>query len=120
MNRVARRLLDRGVLNFCDCKDGAFCKSYRPAMGLMCKFLELCLLSQSLGFNTSLSHFGVGSNSQKILAVKAYRHDPDLNIYVLTDTGRERLSERPGSDVIFPASPLSLFDCLEMTEPALK
>ena len=120
MNRVARRLLDRGMLNFCDCKDGTFCKSYRPAMALMCKFIELCLLSQSLGFNTSLSTFGVGSKSQKTMSVEAYRHDPDLNVYVLTDIGRARLTDRPGSDVIFPAAPLSLFDCVEMTEPPLR
>ena len=120
MNRVARRLMDRGTLNFCDCKDGTSCKSYRMTMALMCKFLELCLISQSLGFSVGLSHFGVGSKSQQGLVGKAYHHDPDLNVYVLTDMGRERLSERPGTDVIFPAIPLSLLDSIEMTEPALK
>ena len=119
-NRVARRLLDRGMLNFCDCKEGVFCKSFRAAMALMCKFLELCLISQSLGFNISLSHFGVGDKSQKLLAAQAYRHDPDLNVYVLTDKGRDRLSERPGSDIIFPAVPLSLIDSVEMAIPPLK
>ena len=120
MNRVARRLLDRGTLNFCDCKDGAFCKSYRPAMALMCKFLELCLISQSLGFSVGLSHFGVGSRSQTGLVGKAYRHDPDLNIYVLADFGRDRMTDRPGSDIVFPAIPLSLLDGIELTEPPLK
>ena len=120
MNRVARRLMDRGTLNFCDCKEGVHCKSYRATMALMCKFLELCLLSQSLGFSVGLSHFGVGSKSQQSLVGKAYRHDPDLNVYVLTDMGRERMTERPGSDIVFPALPLSLFDSIEMTEPPQK
>ena len=120
MNRVARRLLDRGQLNFCDCKDGIYCKSYRATMALVCKFLELCLVSQGLGFSVGLSYFGVGSKTQKGLVGKTYRLDPDLNIYVLTDTGRQRLTEKPGSDIFFPALPVCLFDGVEMIEPALK
>ena len=89
-------------------------------MALMCKFLELSLVAQSLGFSVGLSHFGVGARSQKGLVGKAYRIDPDLNIYVLTEMGRERLSERPGSDIIIPAMPLSLFDGIEMVAPVLK
>ena len=120
MNRVARRLLDRGSLNFCDCKEGVHCKSYRATMALMCKFLELCLVAQSLGFNISLSHFGVGERSQKGLVGKAYLLDPDLNVYIITDMGRERLTDRPATDIHFPALPLSLFDGIEMVHPVLK
>lgn len=120
MNRVARRLLDRGNLNFCDCKEGIYCKSYRPTMALICKFLELCLVAQTLGFSVGLSHFGVGARSQQGLIHKAYRLEPDLNVYVITDTGRERLTERPSSNIHFPALPISLFDGLEMLKPVLK
>ena len=120
MNRVARRLLERGSLNFCDCKEGDTCKSYRPTMAVLCKFLELCLVSQSLGFSTSLSHFGVGERTQKGLVGKAYRLEPDLDVYIITDMGRERLTERPASDIHFPALPLSLFDGIEMVKPVLK
>ena len=117
---MARRLMDRGRLNFCECKEGIFCKSYRATMALMCKFLELCLVSQSLGYSLGLSHFGVGEKSQSGLVGKAYRMDPDLSIYVLTDTGRERLTEKRGSEVVFPALPMSLFDCIEMKAPVPK
>ena len=120
MNRVARRLLERGNLNFCDCKEGVYCKSYRATMALMCKFLELCLVSQTLGFSVGLSHFGVNERSQKGIVGKAYRLEPDLDVYILTDMGRERLSERPGSDIQFPALPLSLFDGIEMKKPVPK
>ena len=114
MKTVARRYLNRGKLEFCDCKAKSACTSYRATMAVMCKFSELCLMGQGLGFNLSLSHFGVGERAQQILIGQAYRVDRELEIYVLTSTGRERLSERPESNVIVPALPMSLFDCVEM------
>ena len=114
MKAVARRYLDHGKLEFCDCKSRSACASYRAVMAIMCKFSELCLMGQGLGFNTALSHFGVGERAQQILIGQAYRVDRELDIYVLTSTGRDRLSDKPESSVIVPALPMSLFDCIEM------
>ena len=114
MKNISRRYLSRGKLEFCDCKAKSACSSFRAVLALMCKFSELCLMGQGLGYNLSLSHFGVGETAQHILIGQAYRVDRVLDIYVLTSTGRDRLSERPGSNVIVPALPMSLFDCVEM------
>ena len=118
MKSISRRYLNRGKLEFCDCKAKSACTSFRAVLALMCKFSELCLMGQGLGYNLSLSHFGVGEAAQHILIGQAYRVDRVLDIYVLTSTGRDRLSERPGSNVIVPALPMSLFDCVEMVSHA--
>ena len=80
----------------------------------MCKFAELCLMGQGLGYNLVLSNFGVGEKAQHIMIGQAYRIDRKLDIYVLTTYGRDRLNDRPESVVVVPALPMSLFDCVEM------
>ena len=111
---MAKRYLAKGKLDFCDCKSKSACTSYKAVMAVMCKFSELCLMGQNLGYNLSLSYFGVGERSQQILIGQAYRLDKELGIYLLTSVGRSRLSERPESVIIVPALPMSLFDCVEM------
>ena len=114
MKTIAKRYLNRAKLEFCDCKAKSACASYRIVMALMCKFAELCLMGQGLGYNLVLSHFGVGDKAQQVLIGQAYRVDRELDIYVLTSFGRDRLNERPETKVIVPALPMSLFDGVEM------
>ena len=114
MKAVAKRYLNKGKLDFCDCKAKSTCTAYKAVMAVMCKFSELCLMGQNLGYNMGLSYLGVGEKSQRILIGQAYRLDRELGIYLLTSIGRDRLTERPESSIVVPALPMSLFDCVEM------
>lgn len=83
-------------------------------MSLALKFTEICLYALGLGYNLSLSFFGLDERSQKIMITyHGYYFDRESGLYILGDYAKGLLRE---SKFISPAIPPCIFDCVPMPE----
>ena len=102
-----------GQLLFCAC-DRVYnkCPAFDNTMSLSLKFTELCLYALGLGYNLSLSFFGLDARSQKMMVSHyGYYYDRESGLYILGDYAKNLLRE---SKFTCPAIPPCVFDCIQM------
>ena len=102
-----------GKLAFCECeRQYNKCSAFDNTMSLALKFTELCLYSLGLGYNTSLSYFGLDERSQKIMISHfGYYFDAESGLYILGEYAKNLLRD---SKFTSPAVPTCIFDCVPM------
>ena len=103
-----------GKLTFCSCDKKEKCSAYEYTLTLALKFAELCLYALGLNYNLSLSFFGLGEHSQKLMITSlGYYYDPVSGLYVMTENAKELLKD---SKFVSVAIPPCIFDCVKMPE----
>lgn len=112
--RVGRELMSKGRLTFCTCDKKNKCPAFDSTMSMALKFTELCLYALGLGYNMSLSYFGLDENSQKLMiSIHGYYYDQESGLYILGEYAKNLLRD---SKFTSPAIPACVFDCISMPE----
>ena len=104
--------MKNGQLRFCTCDRGNKCPAFESTMSMALKFAEFCLYALGLGYNLSLSYFGLDERSQKqMISIHGYYYDQESGLYILGDNAKSMLRD---SKFISPAIPVCVFDCVPM------
>ena len=112
--KIGRDFMLTGKLSFCPCEKKGKCSSFDVTLSVALKLTELCLYALGLGYNISLSFFGLDERSQKLmLSHQGYYYDSESGLYILTENAKRLLRD---SKFVSTAVPTCIFDCVQMPE----
>ena len=106
--------MKNGQLSFCTCGRSNKCPAFDNTMALALKLTEFCLYALGLGYNLSLSYFGMDESSQKqMISIFGYYFDPESGLYIMGEYAKNLLRD---SKFTSPAIPVCVFDCIQMPD----